>query len=67
MRPERGSEAYEEQVGEVVTVLRASNSKTDAEEDQVIVLFALDRSYSREAIMDGLGRYRSERRRAGPA
>lgn len=66
MGPAKGTKAYEEQVAEVRGILALAGAKTDEDEDAVILLFAVDERYSREAIMDGIGRYRTERRNATP-
>lgn len=64
MGPDKGTERYEEQAKHVCAFLRNIEAKGPDDEDQIIVLFATDPTYSREAIMDGLGRYRTEQRAA---
>ena len=66
MGPAAGTPAYEEQVAEVRGILALAEPRSEADEDAVIVLFAVDERYSRDAIMDAVGRYRSERRRPDP-
>jgi len=62
MGPQPGTTAYEEQAEQVRAMLRGIGAATHDDEDSIIVLFAMDSSYSRAAIMDGVGRWRSERR-----
>jgi hypothetical protein len=64
MGPDKGTERYEEQANQVCAFLRNIGSDRREDEDHIIVLFASDPDYSREAIMDGVGRYRTERRNA---
>jgi hypothetical protein len=66
MGPERGSAEYEAQAEQVRAFLRNIDARTADDEDQIIVLFATDPSYSRDAIMDGLGRWRTELRDNAP-
>ena len=60
MGPEKGSPRYEEQAEQVRAFLRNIDARSPEDEDSIIVLFATDASYSREAIMEGLGRWRTE-------
>lgn len=62
MGPAVGSEEYEQQAKQVCAFLRNIEAATREDEDEIIALFASDASYSRSAIMDGLGRWRTERR-----
>ena len=62
MGPEAGTERYEEQAERVRAFLRNIDARTPEDEDPIIVLFATDETYSRAAIMDGVGRWRTERR-----
>jgi hypothetical protein len=64
MGPATGSRDYEAQAEQVRAFLRNIDARSADDEDQIIVLFATDPTYSREAIMDGLGRWRNERRLA---
>jgi hypothetical protein len=59
MGPSKGSDQYEEQAEQVRTFLCAIDARSPEEEDGIIALFAPDPTYSREAIMDGVGRWRS--------
>ncbi len=38
--------------------LKNADAKTKAQEDQVMLMFVMDRAYSRSAIMEAIGRHR---------
>lgn len=62
MGPQDGTPEYEEQAEQIRRMLRTIDAADKDAEDGVVLLFAMDPSYSRSAIMDGVGRWRTERR-----
>lgn len=61
--PEPGTSLYEAQAEQVCAFLRNVDARSPDDEDGIIAMFAMDEAYSRTAIMDGVGRWRSELRR----
>lgn len=65
MGPAPGTQAYRDQASQVLAFLRNIDATTKEDEDHIILLFASDPSYSRAAIMEGVGSWRTERRQQG--
>jgi hypothetical protein len=60
MGPDQGTKDYDDQAEQVRAMLRNIDARTPEDEDKIIFLFAMDNKYSRSAIMEGVGRWRSE-------
>lgn len=56
--PDQGTVEYVAQVEQVMRFLKNADAKTKAQEDQVMLMFVMDRAYSRSAIMEAIGRHR---------
>ena len=58
MGPAEGTSEYARQVEEVFGMFKLYGPTNKTEEDNVILLYVMDTSYSRSAVMEALGRYR---------
>lgn len=60
MEPEYGTPKYKEQVDRILTALTGSGVTEDKQIDGIMLLYAMDMSYSRAAICEAEKRYRRE-------